>query len=541
MTIGRSGAVTVARFEWDDETSGGLPLTESLSILAPVLPVGDASGVAEDGVLVDLKLDQVIDELTAGAEDPESLRHLFSTPLGGVDAVRYRQRVFADLEHDAVLDGFRSFAQEMGRLRRRSATAAKVTDRPTWGALILDEVGSYCEALQSLDRCLEAAPLSSDALCRFRRFVRSYVDSAGFVALCDEARAVRAALDAVRYCVRVRGLRVEVARYEGEGDYSAEVEASFERFAQGDTRQYGIRYRAEPALGHVGVQILALVARLFPEEFGALDRLAVAHAGFVDPVFEQVRQELAFYLSYLDVLEPLRPAGLRWCLPEIEDGVGLGGHGEEAYDIYDLALALKLTRERRAVVPNDFVLGPGERVVVVSGPNQGGKTTLSRAVGQLHFLASLGCPVPGSAARLFLPDRIFTHFAREESRSATGGRLEDDVVRAGCILEAASAASLIVMNEPFSSTALEDARFLGREAIERVLERDATCVYVTFVDELSRLDPRVASMVSTVSGEDPSQRTLKVVRAPADGLAYAEALAAREGVTYDQLRRRIRR
>ena len=450
-------------------------------------------------------------------------------------AVRYRHEVLRDLEAPAVLESVTRFAETMRRMREYLAQAKKLYYPLQKQAWFLDAVELYCEAVCLLTDEFGGLDVASRGFQGLRDYLTGYAASGSFTSLATETQAVKEALAGVRYAIRIHGARVTVGDHEGEPDYGAEVEATFAKFKQGAVKSYLVGLPDLAEMNHVEAQILDRVARLNPDVFGALAEYCGRHRDYLDATVGRFDREVQFYLAYMELIGRLKATGLRFCYPH----VSARSKDVAAEAAFDLALANKLVPEGGTVVGNDFYLEEPERIFVVTGPNNGGKTTFARMFGQLHFLASLGLPVPGKSARLFLPDRIYTHFEREEDIETLRGKFEDELVRVHEILGQATSQSVLVMNESFNSTTLNDALFVGTEVIRRILELGLLGVYVTFVDEIASLSEATVSMVGQIVPENPAQRTFKLIRKPADGLAYAAAIADKYGLTYQRLMERI--
>ena len=483
----------------------------------------------------DLNLDQIVDAVTASKEEYD-LKPFFHSPLHDVEAVRYRQQVAQDLERGTVLESIRSFAEKMVHMRRYLASVRKLSYKYHQEGWFVEAVEAYCDAVTSLVRDLHLVDLQSRGLLAFRAYLTNYARSEGFASLLEDTRKLRAELSTVKYCLTIKGRLVRVRRYEGETDYSAEVGETFAKFKQDAGKDYKVRLTVRSGMSYVEAQILDLVARLYPRVFAHLDQYCAKHRDFLDETIAVFDREVQFYVAYLEYIEAMKRAGLAFCYPFVT------ATEKDIYneDGFDLALASKCIAEHATIVCNDLYLQDPERIFVVSGPNQGGKTTFARTFGQLHYLASLGCPVPGTKAKLFLFDQLFTHFEREEDIRNLRGKLQDDLIRIHAVLTEATPRSIVIMNEAFTSTTLQDAVFLSKQIMERIIDLDLLCVCVTFLDELASLSVKTVSMVSTIVPENPALRTYKIVRKPADGLAYALSIAEKHRLRYDQLKERIR-
>ncbi len=233
-------------------------------------------------------------------------------------------------------------------------------------------------------------------------------------------------------------------------------------------------------------------------------------ADHIKSFFTVLVTELAFYIGALNLHEHLGQLGAASCRPTPAEP---GAPRLEARQLYELSLAIRLDRR---IVGND-VSGDGKLLTIVTGANQGGKSTFLRSLGLAQLMMQAGLFVAAESFTADVRDRLFTHFTREEDATMESGKLDEELVRMGEISGGLTLHSLLLCNESFASTNEREGSEIARQVVGALTEEGVKVVFVThlfdFADTIHRQQRDDVLFLRAPRGQD-GERTYQLVAAP---------------------------
>ena len=199
-------------------------------------------------------------------------------------------------------------------------------------------------------------------------------------------------------------------------------------------------------------------------------------ADHIDSFFKALRVELAFYIGCLNLSARLGRLGEPITFPR---PVPVTERRHSFAGLYDIALALTMDQK---VVGND-VAADGKNLVVITGANQGGKSTFLRSIGLAQLMMQCGMFVPAESFSANLCTGLFTHYKREEDTSMESGKFDEELTRMSGIIDAVSPGAIILFNESFASTNEREGSEIARQITHGLLERNIKMFFVTHLFE----------------------------------------------------------
>jgi MutS domain V len=207
----------------------------------------------------------------------------------------------------------------------------------------------------------------------------------------------------------------------------------------------------------------------------AIRRVALALAQSADHVlsfFKMLRTELGFYVGCLNLHARLSPKTEPLCFPIVDKA---GSRSLSFRGLYDVCLSLHLDSR---VVGNNLV-ADNKDLVIVTGANQGGKSSFLRSVGLAQIMMQCGMFVAAESFSGELSPALFTHYKREEDRKMTSGKFDEEIARMSAIAERLVPNATILFNESFAATNEREGSEIARQIVSALLEKHVRVFYVT--------------------------------------------------------------
>jgi hypothetical protein len=188
--------------------------------------------------------------------------------------------------------------------------------------------------------------------------------------------------------------------------------------------------------------------------------------------FSKLRLELSFYTGCINLADRLDQIHSPFCIPDLYSE---SSEKRSCRSLYDISLALQ---QESAVIGNDLA-ADHKSLFLITGANQGGKSTFLRSIGQAQLMAQCGMPVAAEQFACPIRKEIFTHFKREEDKAMKSGKLDEELARMDDIADHLVPGSMILFNESFAATNEREGSEICRQITQALIDHHVDVFFVT--------------------------------------------------------------
>ena len=475
---------------------------------------------------LDLNLNQIIDKVTSQWDN--QVKKMFLYFPRNAECEAYRRAVYGDVKKAACHEALLKFLEVAGKMEENRKQEEAVLSSMQKNVWHLWSIHHYCEAFGDLCQALQTMELSSEGMQTFLQKLKEHLASAEYQAMREQVEKVLKELMAFRFTITYEKDRMIISEGTTNGDY----EAFMDKGGDHDRITLKSPFLISPNLADLENECLSVLSSKRPKMFQALKETAEKYQSFGEEFCYRFWKEIPYYLSYRAFQMDMESKGFAFCTPTAREEEETSAEG-----LYDLALSIVAYREGRKVVANEFAYQKGESFFILTGPNQGGKTTFARSLGQLIFFTKMGLDVPAKKANVRYYKNILTHFSVEESIETGRGKLKEELLRLAPMMEDGEENDFVIINELFTTAATYDAEIMGKKVLTHFIEQNCQGIYVTHLKELASAHPKVVSLRAMLNEE--RLQTFRIARSEAEESACAANQVNKYRLTYEQLKERL--
>ncbi|MBO6207469.1 MAG: hypothetical protein J6O73_11070 [Lachnospiraceae bacterium] len=467
-------------------------------------------------------------------EDPflmDTLKTVMMTPLATAEEIRYRQEIINDcIFHEELI---RSLYETCKNVQLKSdALIREHRDKSTKGNPVTKLISEIRvlhllqDSLSSIRRLLEEQKerFTSEGLIGFQEaflkawpkereeFVRSALADISFYTCgaedADQGRNRLVRPRIVLECGLEDGLKFSTMKLE-------ELSSGSTRFVKPGGTLYKIQeyFNSRVQDSFSTTEDERINEQAHQLEYGivsfVVEELKGELMGF-KPFFDKLRYQTAFYLAAVQLVRHFERIRMQWCFPQVSDRRDL-----KFADLKEPVLGLSRLDD---VVGNDCELKQKD-LVIITGANQGGKSTFLRSIGIAQVMMQCGLMVAATTYHSGIFPRIFVHFTRREDSQMNSGRLDEELKRMNKIVEQIGEGSLLLLNESFATTTEKEGSGIAYDITKALCEAGVRILTVTHilafarrVYEENKEEPRSAVEFLTAERNEDGSRTFRMIR-----------------------------